>query len=354
MRKIFTFLSMMAVSATIYAQQDTDIVSIPDPNFKKALLANRLINKNKDTEISYGEAREYRLGIDIISSTTTKIKNLTGIEAFTNLTSLRIYNHDIENLNLSFNTKLTRLDCGMNKLTSLDLSNNADLVILRCANNKIKSLDLTKNVSLTSVECEKNELSSLKVNNSEFLDKLICDRNRLTELDVSNNLHLRILVCHKNQITSLDVSKNSNLTQLECYNNLLTVLNVANGNNTSMRMNAITNQLTCIQVDQGFTPTDIWFKDEHASFNTNCNYPTLSIVENSTYKNEVKVNNPIEDRLFINSNSKVNKVEIYNTNGQVVKILVRGVTNVSDLPIGLYTIRVITENGISIHKIIKK
>lgn len=66
--------------------------------------------------------------------------------------------------------------------------------------------------------------------------------------------------------------------------------------------------------------------------------------------------NPATDMININTTENVQRVEIFNMQGQLVKIETGEVTSVSvkDLANGLYTLKLTTDNGTSMHKIIKK
>lgn len=122
------------------------IVNIADANFKSYLVNNNSINLNGDTEITVAEAQATtELLINGLS-----ISDLTGIEAFTNL---------------------TRLDCYANNLTTIDVSNNTNLTRLHCADNQITTLDVSDIPTLEQVHCQNNQLVELNVangNNSNF------------------------------------------------------------------------------------------------------------------------------------------------------------------------------------------
>ena len=75
---ILPFILMSLVSAS-------QIVFIPDTNFKNFLLADTIINTNKDGEIQITEASSSpRMNIVCINKNT---KSVEGIKAFTNLVS---------------------------------------------------------------------------------------------------------------------------------------------------------------------------------------------------------------------------------------------------------------------------
>ncbi|PQJ19205.1 T9SS type A sorting domain-containing protein [Nonlabens tegetincola] len=111
------------------------VVNIPDANFKNFLVSDNNINLNGDTEITLAEAQ----------ATTELIMNgigiadLTGIEAFTNLTRLDVPNNSLTTIDVSNNLSLTRLHVGFNNLTNLDIRLNTNINELFCYDNS--SLD---------------------------------------------------------------------------------------------------------------------------------------------------------------------------------------------------------------------
>lgn len=66
--------------------------------------------------------------------------------------------------------------------------------------------------------------------------------------------------------------------------------------------------------------------------------------------------NPATDVININTTDNVQRVEIFNMQGQLVKVETNEVKSVSvkDLANGLYTLKLTTDNGTSMHKIVKK
>ncbi|MBU2920582.1 T9SS type A sorting domain-containing protein [Winogradskyella psychrotolerans] len=107
------------------------IVNIPDDSFKSYLVNNNSINLNGDTEITLAEAQATtELIMDGIG-----IEDLTGIEAFTNLTRLDVPNNSLTTIDVSNNLSLTRLHAGFNNLTSLDIRLNTNINELFCHEN---------------------------------------------------------------------------------------------------------------------------------------------------------------------------------------------------------------------------
>lgn len=180
-----------------YLDKNPDIIiSIPDKNFKAALIAAG-VDKNNDGEIQ--KTAEAAL-VTKFEFYERNISSLEGIQYFENLTSL---------------------NCAINNITELDLTKNTKLTIVYCIRNKIKSLDLSKNPKLETLGCSGNALTSLDVSANKFLKSIECADNQLASLDLSNNKNLTWVDCKRNKLTSLNVTGCFALTTLQCENNLL-------------------------------------------------------------------------------------------------------------------------------------
>lgn len=208
------------------------IVTIPDANFKNYLLGNTDINTNEDNEIQCVEAEDYSGNI---ICPNLNIQDLTGLEAFMNISAL---------------------DCNSNQLTTLDVSKNTNLLTIICHNNKLNTLNLDNNPGLIGVDCSHNLIGSL---------------------DLSHNPELGQLDARFNRLTSLDIHKNSAMTGIGCASNQLNYLNLANGSNVDMSVVFAENNpdLTCIQVDDPDFSTTNWVGnnftfDTQSAFSTYC------------------------------------------------------------------------------------
>ncbi len=250
MKKILYFLSLLLVFVSGVMAQN---VNIPDPNFKNALLNhNPIIDTNGDGEIQVSEAQ----AVDSLNVLINNISDMTGIEAFVNLTYLSCTGNQLTNLDVSNNTALVSLLCDFNYLTSLDVSNNTALYYLDCYKNQLTSLDVSNNTSLEKLYCGLNYLTSLDVSNNTALDTLYCYNNQLTSLDVLNNPALTALMCNENQLASLDVSNNTALNELVCQNNDLTSLDVSN-NTALIKLWCASNLLTSLDVSNNTALTEL-------------------------------------------------------------------------------------------------
>ena len=271
---------------------DCNVVTIPDANFEAYLLEEETINTNNDNFIQMSEATAVT-GSLIVSS--RGIADLSGIEAFTNLTELQCNNNELTELDLSANASLvtvyaysnsiSSVDLGSNttleellidnnSLTTIDVSNNTGLTRLRCGFNSLGSIDVSQNVNLDYLNVRSAGLTSLDISQNVNLTYLEMSTNNLTSLDLSSNVLLETIFISENQLTVLDLSGNTNLIEFEANDNALESLNVANGNNESILsfiINANPN-LTCVTVDDIAYSTTNWTEvDDQTSFSLDCN-----------------------------------------------------------------------------------
>ncbi|NOY23471.1 MAG: hypothetical protein GXO70_08175 [Acidobacteria bacterium] len=216
------------ISLNVFAQN----VTIPDADFKAFLVANYDTNGDGEIQVSEAEAVTGTMDTPGDSSSTGSIRDLTGIEAFTELTGLTCSNEQLSSLDISSNTKLTTLRCTTNQLTGLDVQANTALKYIYCHENQISSLNLENNINLLWLYCSDNQLTSLDVSKNTNLERLYCYENLITALDLSANAQLQYLYCRDNQLSSLDLSSNSLLERLYCSGNQLTSLNIGSNNLT--------------------------------------------------------------------------------------------------------------------------
>ncbi len=306
MKKLILLSALLLLVLFTNAQ----IVNIPDTNFKAALIAhNPVIDTNSDGEIQVSEASSFT-GMIYINNPI--ISDLTGIEAF---------------------ISLTQLYCNFTQIISLDLSNNTALSVLNC---------------------EFNHLTTLDVSNCTALTNLVCYDNQISSLDLSNCTVLTNLECCVNQLTTLDVSNSTAFTALQCCNNQLTSLNVKNGNNTNFTyFHAPGNpNLFCIEVDNAVWSTANWTDiDTVASFSEDC---SLS-VPNELQIAELKVfPNPTIGKISVQVEGVVG-IEVMDITGKNLQ----GFENLEGLdvdlshqPKGIYIIKVTTNNGVAVEKVI--
>ncbi|WP_298139091.1 T9SS type A sorting domain-containing protein [Flavobacterium sp.] len=245
---------------------NAQIVNIPDANFKARLLSSNLVNnvakdvngdnmiidQNGDGEIQLSEAAlVYQLN-NLSYSSLFPIYDLTGIQSFSNLTSLFCGYSEISSLDVSNMTNLSILFCNNSNLTSINISGCVNLYQLVCENNQLTSLDVSGFTSLTSVYADNNQLQNINLNGATNLSTLSVGNNLLTSIDatpcpnlyslyasvnslnsinVSGLVNLNGLYLNYNQLTSIDLSSLTNLEYLQCSYNLLTTIDISNNHN---------------------------------------------------------------------------------------------------------------------------
>ena len=129
-------------------------------------------------------------------------------QAIEEVTSLDIEGKNLTDISgIEYFTNLTSLDCSDNQLTALPVENLSELTNLRCNDNQLTALPVEKLTKLTELACSYNQLTALPVGKLNNLNVLNCHDNRLTELDMENLTQLTELNCGMNLLTELDIEK---------------------------------------------------------------------------------------------------------------------------------------------------
>lgn len=352
MKKPTLLVLVLAICIMTKAQN----VNIPDANFKNFLVNSWAINTNNDDEIQVSEAAAYNGNMFCHQC---GIADLTGIEAFTSLKSIKMQFNWLTSVDVSSCVALTKLDFFGNELESLNVSGCLALDTLDCSyNDHLTNLDVSNNSALKVLYCNDNLLTSLNLGNKPALEVLDSGTNQLTALDVSQCPVLYSLSAINNNLTSLDLSLNPNLILLYVNNNDLTYLNVANGNNPMIDMfyAADNPNLSCIQVDDVAFSEQNWLGvyfgfDESANFSESC-----AVGVSSANKRNSLVIYPNPTTSFINVWTDENiQISVFNQVGKIVESqkLNRGNNRIelSHLTSGVYFLR--NENG-QVWRIIKE
>lgn len=228
------YLLLLFVSSFVNAQ----IVNIPDAVFKQTLLSTNSsvpiakdlngnsfsVDANNDGEVQVLEAQQ----VSYLRLYDLSINDLTGIEAFTNLTELHCSKLNLSTLNISTLISLKLLNCSENQLNNLDISEQVALETLTCSFNNFTALDFTTNLNLMKISCSSNNLSTLNLSNLSALSQVSCNNNILTSIFFPTNSNIIGLDCSANQLTNLDLLNLNNLTYIDCFDNDFTSLEFEN------------------------------------------------------------------------------------------------------------------------------
>lgn len=269
-----------------YSSFDCSLVTaIPDPAFEDKLIALQIDTDGKNGSVLNSSISN----ITSLNVSSSSIKDLTGIEGFTSLSSLNCSKNLITSLNLSKNKDLTLIDSSQNpSLQVLNLKNGNNI------NFSINS-NFTSNPNLTCIEVDSSiysetNWSSLKdvtasytedcnaytlIPDSNFEEKLIAleiDKDgkngkvkteslkkvttlNLESLDISDLtgiedcINLLYLNCNYNKLSTINVSNNKLLRVLSLYDNKLTSLNVTS-NPEMFNLTFGKNQVSTIDLSQ--------------------------------------------------------------------------------------------------------
>lgn len=220
-----------------------------------------------------------------------EIRNLTGIEGFVNITLLSAAGQEIEDIDLSFNTKLDTLFLSENHLTNIDISNNPNLILLDIQSNELSSISgLSKSTNLKEVNLSWNNFEEISIKNESIEVLLISHNllktintnealnlknvfiilNQLTTVDFSANKLLETLVISGNKLQNINLENNTRLTHLYSSSNLLTRLDVSN-NQELIDLRVDRNpDLTCIKILNSQVIPTVSISD-YQQLNTICN-----------------------------------------------------------------------------------
>jgi PKD repeat protein len=310
MKRIHLFLTVCLIlitTAGIFAQP---IVNIPDANFKNALVIDPAINLNMDTEIDSLEAASFTGAMSI---GYLNISDLSGIEAFINLTALSANGNNLTSVMLDSNSAITSLNLSYNQLTSIDVSSLLSLSSFYASNNQLTTVDMSMIPWIYTVDLSYNSLASLDITNNPGINYLYLDSNNLSALNTDNNYQLLTLFCRDNNIASLNLKQNTWLQTLYCGTNPfscldagdnislsifacsnapnLAKLNLKNGNNGSLTpIVSGCPMLSCVQVDDSSFSVSNWSNFGGSSyFSNDCGIPTATFTHNAPVCNGTPV-----------------------------------------------------------------
>tara|TARA_B100002051_G_C16390332_1_gene464868 strand:- start:19 stop:639 length:621 start_codon:yes stop_codon:yes gene_type:complete len=203
-------------------------------------------------------------------------------------------------------------------------------------------------------------LNNLDVSQQPDLFRLNCPNNFFTELDTSQNPNLASLIFRGNQISNYDGSNNPALQIIDCSDNALVNLNLKNGFNTNIqRMFAYDNpNLTCIQVDdENYSNAQIcnlasnlgWCKDETASYSEDCQLTTKDF----TTTDFKLFPNPAQNVLNIQSQEQIDSVRIFTLEGRLLLQTANPSIDISQLKAGLYLVQIMAQGQTATKKFLK-
>lgn len=151
--------------------------------------------------------------------------NVTGC---TKLEELVLRNNEfLRSLDVKSNTKLRVLEAFDNSINELDLSNNTELERLDCGNSFFSSLILKNHPKLAEIYCTGTFLRVIDLSGAINLKELICEDCWLEEIDVSNNKELLSFHAYGNHLRRVDLSNNTKIEELSLDYNYMSEVDVS-------------------------------------------------------------------------------------------------------------------------------
>lgn len=222
MKKPLLAIALLLFSLQLHSQ----IVAIPDPVFKDALVNhfNLVIDTNGDDEIQVSEA----LAITELEIRGTGITDLTGLEAFQNLTSLQIDYVRANDLNVNTLTNLNWLWLSESTFENYPVNNLVNLQYLILFSTPVSNLNISNLTNLQVVSAHDSALPNLNLSNLSQLITLSCTNNTPFNIIPPIQNNIRILNIMDNQFTAFDFSPYTNVRKITCDGNPFNSLSFSN------------------------------------------------------------------------------------------------------------------------------
>lgn len=206
----------------------SQIVNIPDPNFKAFLLNHgdrisfqvdtplnqQILDLNGDNEIQVSEA----LNVTSMIADYRQINSFEGIEAFANLQSLICSNNNATSLNIGNLVNLLHLEFAYNNISSINTTNLSLLERLDISSNPITSVNLNGNPLLNTLYANGTLLTSIDISHNSQLEEVSLKTPTLSSVNFGNIRSIHTLYCDNSQITTIDLSKLTFISYFSCSN----------------------------------------------------------------------------------------------------------------------------------------
>jgi len=161
--------------------------SVSDANFKQCLTT--LAQKNNWASVDT---------VTKIECHSQNIAVLDGLEQFTQLQSLSIYNNQLTQASVKNLSHLRHLNLAKNSLKSVELAGLPALEELYVFNNKLTGLSLTNLPALKLLKANENQLLTFTYNELPALEKIYLFNNKIVTVDIYHLPSMRYMDCRQN------------------------------------------------------------------------------------------------------------------------------------------------------------
>ncbi|TVZ56290.1 putative secreted protein (Por secretion system target) [Lutibacter sp. Hel_I_33_5] len=291
-----------------------ETTKIPDANFEQYLID---ANIDSDQTLNGRVPTSDIENISELSPIAKGISDLTGIQDFKSLKSLKVDSNNITKIDVTKNTLLESLDISKNKIVSIDVSNLLKLKSFISFDNLITNINFSENKDLETISLSRNSIKTIDVSSNENLTSLLIQKNNLTELDLLKNKKLKNLTINFNQINTIDLTNNLELDYFELSENVFKTLDVSK--NIKLRiLNLDKNQLTNIDLSTNENLYSFYADDNSLEYLNLSNNPKLEIVNannNSLIGLNIKNgNNSIIREFEAKGNSSLTCIQVDDSN----------------------------------------
>ncbi|KMQ66127.1 hypothetical protein ACM46_00750 [Chryseobacterium angstadtii] len=308
----------------------------------------------------------YFVGEDSDISTHIISNNCPGLVHF-------MSNHG--DLSLSLNDCVNLETINVKNLRSLSVTNDVNLNSIKALRFRGTALNLSdsglqnlKHLEISYIPPffpsinEHGNLMSLNLQGITSLEELLCSNHQITNLNIAGCINLRTLDCSGNQLSGLDVGAQTNLEELYCRSNLLTSLLLKNGRNEMIDFSG-NPDLQYVCCDDAQMATIQALVDDYAYPNcvvsSSC---ALVLANNDVFKpmndNSVKIYPiPAKEEVTVEAAFNVHAIELYDGQGKIIQKQVCNSKTVKvrigSIPSGIYYLKVNTEKGVLMKKMVK-
>lgn len=135
-----------------------------------------------------------------ITCNSRGIRSLRGLELFTQITMLSLYNNQINEIDvdLAIFKKLKNINVARNRLTTLKLEALSELEAFYVFGNQLTQLTLHDLPQLKIVKAHNNTLLDFSYANTPSISKIYIFNNQLKIIDIDNLPSLRYMDCRQN------------------------------------------------------------------------------------------------------------------------------------------------------------
>jgi protein phosphatase 1 regulatory subunit 7 len=185
-----TYLGLLFLLMPIsICQADTQVWAVQDTNLQACL---QLLAKNND----WHQPQD----MTVIKCHDQDIHSLRGLEQFTGLESLSLYNNRIEQFDIEIKQlkRLKELNLARNNLTQITVSNLPKLNKLYLFDNQLTDLTLSNLAELETFKANNNKIENFTYINTPKLEKIYIFNNQLETIDIYNLPRLHYMDCRQN------------------------------------------------------------------------------------------------------------------------------------------------------------